>query len=98
MQLLRFLPERTDFFAYFRHAAANVAVAARLLTDLFAGQEDPAQAAERLRDLEHQGDAITHEVFIALSRNLIAPLSYEDIRTLARELDDFIDDIDAVDR
>jgi hypothetical protein len=96
MQQLRFLPERGGFFAYFRHAAANAAVAARLLTDLFARHEDPAQAAERLHDLEHQGDAITNEVFTALSRNLIAPLSYEDIRTLARELDDFIDDIDAV--
>jgi uncharacterized protein len=95
MQQLRFLPERIDFFAYFRGAAANGAVAARLLNDLLAGQEEPESARQRLRDLEHQGDAITHDVFAALSRNLIAPLSYEDIRALTRELDDFIDDIDA---
>lgn len=79
MPALRFLPERTDFFVSFR-AATNAAEAARLLTDLVTGQEHADQAVARLRDLEHRGDEITHEIFTALARNLIAPLGYEDIR------------------
>jgi uncharacterized protein len=96
MPALRFLPERTDFFVPFRAAATNAAEAARLLTDLVTGQEPADQTVMRLRDLEHRGDAITHEIFTALARNLIAPISFEDIRALARQLDDVTDAIDAV--
>ena len=39
MPMIRFLPERTDFFVPFRTAATNAAEAARLLTDLVTGQE-----------------------------------------------------------
>ena len=95
MPALRFLPERTDFFVSFR-AAMNAAEAARLLTDLVAGQEPADQSVARLRDLEHRGDEITQEIFTALARNLIAPLGYEDIRDLARQLDDVTDAIDDV--
>jgi uncharacterized protein len=94
MPALRFLPERTDFFVSFRAAASNAAEAARLLSDLVTEQEPADQTVARLRDLEHRGDKITHEIFTALARNLIAPLSYEDIRDLARQLDDVTDAID----
>ena len=96
MPTLRFLPERTDFFISFRAAATTAAEAAHLLTDLFTGQEPPDQAVVRLRDLEHRGDEITQEIFTALARNLIAPLGFADIRTLARQLDDVTDAIDDV--
>ena len=43
-----------------------------------------------------EGDEITHEIFTALARNLIAPLGYEDIRALTRQLDDVTDAIDDV--
>src|SRR5215210_4558260 len=77
MPALRFLPERTDFFVSFRAAATNAAEAARLLTDLVSGQEPADQAVARLRDLEHRGDEIAHEIITALARNLIAPISFE---------------------
>src|SRR5215218_11305693 len=96
MPALGFLPERTDFFVSFRAAATNAAEAARLLTDLVTGQEPADQTVARLRDREHQGDQITHEIFTALARNLIAPISFEDIRSLASQLDDVTDAIDAV--
>jgi uncharacterized protein Yka (UPF0111/DUF47 family) len=96
MPALQFLPERTDFFVSFRAAATNASEAADLLTDLVTGQERPDQAVPRLRDLEHRGDEITHDVFSALARNFIAPLSYKDIRALTRQLDDITDAIDAV--
>ena len=96
MPALQFLPERTDFFVSFRAAATNVAEAARLLADLVTAEQRPDQAVLRLRDLEHRGDEITHEVFSALARNLIAPLDYKDIRDLTRQLDDITDAINDV--
>src|SRR5215213_1886252 len=85
MPALRFLPERTDFFVSFRAAAMNAAEAARLLSDLVTGQEPADQTVARLRDLEHRGDEITQEIYAALARNLIAPISFADIRALARQ-------------
>ncbi len=96
MPAVRFLPERTDFFVSFRAAGTTVAEAGRLLTDLVTGQARPDQAVPRLRALEHRGDEITHEIFTALARNLIAPISLEGIQALARQLDDVTDAIEAV--
>src|SRR5215213_11613092 len=87
MPSMRFLPERTAFFVSFRAAATTAAGAARLLTDLITGQEPADQTVARLRDLEQRGDEITHAIVTALARNLIAPISFEDIRALARQLD-----------
>ena len=67
-----------------------------MLIDLVTGQEPADQTIARLRDLEHRGDEITHEIVTALARNLIAPISFEDIRALARQLDDVTDAIDAI--
>jgi uncharacterized protein len=96
MPALRFLPERTDFFVAFRAAATNAAESAQLLADLVTRQAPADQTIARLRDLEHRGDEITQEIVTALARNLIAPLGYEDIRALARQLDDVTDAIDDV--
>jgi uncharacterized protein len=96
MPALRFLPERTDFFVAFRAAATNAAEAAQLLADLVTRQAPADQTIARLRDLEHRGDEITQEIVTALARNLIAPISFEDIRALARQLDDVTDAIDDV--
>ncbi len=74
MPAVRFLPERTDVFVPFRAAATTVAEAARLLTDLVTGQARPEQAVARLPELEQRGDEITHEIFTALARNLVAPI------------------------
>jgi hypothetical protein len=54
MGLLRLFPERTDFIAYFRDAAATAAEAARLLNDLVAGQAHPEQAANTLQGIMEQ--------------------------------------------
>jgi uncharacterized protein len=96
MPALRFLPERTDFFVAFRAAATNAAESAQLLADLVTRQAPADQTIARLRDLEHRGDEITQEIVTALARNLIAPISFEDIRALARQLDDVTDAIDDV--
>jgi predicted phosphate transport protein (TIGR00153 family) len=41
--------------------------------------------------LEHEGDRITHEIFVELSKNFITPFDREDIHALASALDDIAD-------
>jgi len=48
-----------------------------------------------ITDLEHQGDAITHQIFDQLHRSIITPFDREDIALLAHSLDDVTDFIHA---
>jgi len=48
-----------------------------------------------INDMEHQGDAITHQIFDQLHRSIITPFDREDIALLAHSLDDVADFIHA---
>ena len=91
MVLARFLPTDERFFGYFRDAATNALEAARLLVDLIDHYEDVERKVRRLRDYEHRGDEITHQIFNALNSTFVTPFDRDDIRNLASGLDDFLD-------
>jgi uncharacterized protein len=96
MVLARFLPRDEQFFKYFEEAAQNATEAAEALVDLIEHFEDVERKVRRLRDLEHRGDEITHQIFNALNSTFVTPLDREDIRALASGLDDFVDYIEDV--
>ena len=94
MVLARFLPQDERFFQLFADAARNADDAAHLLVEIFTTTEDLERKMRRMRDLEHMGDEITHQLFNALNRTFVTPLDREDIRDLASKLDDFVDYMD----
>ncbi|MBF6614608.1 MAG: DUF47 domain-containing protein [Chloroflexi bacterium] len=94
MVLARFLPRDEHFFDYFHDAAGNAAEVAQALGDLLEHYSDVERKARRVRDLEHRGDEITHQIFNALNRTFITPFDREDIANLAGRLDDFVDTIE----
>lgn len=95
---LRFIPQDDRFFDLFNRGAENILEGARLLHDLLNNFVDVDRKARHLKDIEHTGDEITHEVFGALHRTFITPLEREDISHLASSLDDVIDWIEEVGR
>src|SRR5207247_6708493 len=78
--------------------AENTLERARLRHDLLNNYVDIDRKARHLKDIEHTGDEITHEVFGALHRTCVTPLDREDISNLASSLDDVIDWIEEVGR
>ncbi|ACZ37452.1 DUF47 domain-containing protein [Sphaerobacter thermophilus] len=98
MVLARFLPRDAQFFTLFREAAANAVETAQVLADMLATMEDVDRKARRLRDLEHRGDEITHQVFHSLNSTFVTPIDREDIRDLASQIDDFVDYIEEAGR
>ena len=88
---LRLIPRDDRFYDLFRRAAQNNLDGARLLEDILREPADLERRARRLKDIEHQGDEITHEVFRALNRTFVTPLDRDDISRLAGALDDVID-------
>lgn len=94
MVLARFLPQDERFFDYFQQAVENAAEIAQGLRDLLDNYSEVERKARRVRDLEHRGDEITHQIFDALNRTFVTPLDREDITDLAGRLDDFVDTIE----
>src|SRR5919205_2061596 len=95
---LRLIPQDDRFFDLFNRSAENTLEGARLLNDLLVNFVDVDRKARHLKDIEHTGDEITHEVFRALNRTFVTPLDREDISLLASSLDDVIDWIEEVAR
>ncbi len=98
MGLTRFFPQSHDFFSDFTAAAANVQDTAHLVAALFAGTQSVAEGVERLRTLEHRGDAITRAILTALGTTFLPALRPGDIRDLALRLDDVVDALDEAGR
>jgi predicted phosphate transport protein (TIGR00153 family) len=96
MVLARFLPRDEQFFEHFNAGAANALETAQLLSEVFEGGDEPDRKVRRLRDLEHRGDEITHQVFSALNSTFVTPLDREDIGALAGQIDSFVDDMEEI--
>jgi len=94
-----FMPPRDmGFYDLFEQETSNLVVAAEKLVDLFEHYEDVEAKAKQLKDLEHKGDIITHEIIQRLHRTFVTPIDREDITLLAQSLDDVMDFIEAAGR
>jgi predicted phosphate transport protein (TIGR00153 family) len=86
------------FYDLFEQETANLAVAAEKLVDLFNNYENVEAKAKELKDFEHRGDVITHEIIARAHRSFVTPIDSEDITLLAHSLDDVMDFIEAAGR
>jgi predicted phosphate transport protein (TIGR00153 family) len=93
---LRFFPKDQKFFSLFRQDAANLKTGVLALQELVDNYEDVERKYQHIKDIEHQGDMITHEIFTKLRETFITPLDREDIHGLASGLDDVLDCIEGV--
>ncbi len=92
---LSLIPKEKKFFVFFEQSAQNVVKIAQQLKDMVYVWENVKERVSIINDLEHQGDAITHQVFEQLHRSVITPFDREDIALLAHSLDDLADFIHA---
>jgi len=92
--MFRLIPQEMVFFDLFEKAAANSHEGAKELQQLLARFDSLPERAKRIKDIEHTGDELTHEVIERLNTTFITPLEREDIHEIACRLDDVIDLID----
>jgi hypothetical protein len=86
-----FAPRDRVYFELFEEAARNVMRAAELLVDLLAGYPESRPLAQDIRDCEHEGDRITHDILDRLNHTFVTPIDREDILALTSALDDIAD-------
>jgi predicted phosphate transport protein (TIGR00153 family) len=95
VRLPRLTPQKREFFDLYGAAASNVVEIARLLSELL--ERFPSSGVElipRIKDLEHEGDRLTHELIDGLNRTFVTPFDRDDMYRLAGALDDICDHID----
>ena len=90
------IPKEEAFFELFKKAAHNMIEGSRLLKDMMDDFRDPAGKAKQIKDVEHIGDGITHDIAMRLNQTFITPIDREDIHDLASALDDILDAVEAV--
>ncbi len=96
MALFGLIPREVQFLEMFQKAVRNVVEGSRLLKAMTEDFRNPVEQARRIKDIEHIGDGITHEIALKLNQTFITPLDREDIYALASALDDILDQVEAV--
>ena len=92
----KLLPTDEKFYSMLEESAHNLILVGEVLKKmpLAKNQHERVEVAHQVKDIEHQGDAITHKIFSELNSTFVTPMDREDIHTLASALDDVLDHID----
>jgi predicted phosphate transport protein (TIGR00153 family) len=92
--MFRLLPKEDKYFDMFNRMASHMTECALLLQKLFADFDSRAVYAEKIKEVEHSCDVLTHEIVKKLNQTFITPIDREDIHALASGLDDIVDAIE----
>lgn len=87
-----FLPKEFNFFDLFEKQSGCAVEAAVNFKELMGGAGIlDEKSLEKMHNLEHRGDELTHDILDRINKTFITPFDREDIHSLAKELDDVID-------
>jgi predicted phosphate transport protein (TIGR00153 family) len=91
----RLRPADNSFYDYFSRAARNLVTGTALLAELVLPEADIQSISERLTEVEHDSDALTHELYNRINSTFVTPFDREDIYRLGSGLDDVMDHLEA---
>jgi uncharacterized protein len=86
-----FAPRDRAYFELFEEAGRNAVMAADLLERMLVNFPDSSELAAEIRECEHEGDRITHNIIDRLNHTFVTPIDREDILALSSALDDIVD-------
>jgi predicted phosphate transport protein (TIGR00153 family) len=93
--MFNLIPREVRFFDLFDRQSEHIIKAAGVLRELVHNFADARAKAHAIKEIEHQGDQITHEIVKRLNTTFITPIDREDVHALATRLDDVLDYIEA---
>lgn len=91
------VPKDKKFYPLFEQSAQQLVEAATYFNKLFLVNE-PAEKTSlimKIKEVEHLGDDITHQIFEELNKTFITPIDRDDIHKLASSMDDVLDFINS---
>jgi predicted phosphate transport protein (TIGR00153 family) len=91
----RFLPKETSFFDLFDKHASVIADGTREFVSMVTSGANMEAKSQRIKELEHDADLITHTCIAALHTTFITPIDRDSIHQLITRLDDIMDFLEA---
>jgi len=89
--MFRLIPREPKFFRMFAEVSQNLTEGALLLQNILKSPANMATRLDRLQEIEHRGDDLTHSIITTLNQTFITPFDREDIHRLTSSLDDVLD-------
>ncbi len=89
------VPQNYRFYGLFNDLARRMVASAEALADLLEHYENVEMKTAHLKDLEHEADTLTHDLYRLVHQTFVTPFDREDIAGLAQSMDDVIDYIEA---
>jgi uncharacterized protein len=84
-------PDYRELYGLLGKAGRNVERSTAVLRELMRSWPDGAEKRQDLVDLEHENDAVTHDIVHHLHARLAVPFERSDVLALASGLDDVVD-------
>jgi predicted phosphate transport protein (TIGR00153 family) len=91
---LSLVPRTSEFYDLFTRAGANALETARRVEQRFREYPNSSVTQAKVKEAEHEGDAITRDLIQLLNTQYITPFDREDIYELATSMDDVVDHMD----
>lgn len=85
------IPRDKVFFQLLEQESKNVLAGAQALEDLILNYDHVAEKRNRIKEIEHHGDEIVHEIYDNLVKSFVTPIDREDITKLTSLYDDVLD-------
>ncbi|MCP3097436.1 DUF47 family protein [Myxococcus sp. K15C18031901] len=89
--LERLMPKSDEFFDDFDKQCAATVKGAKMLHSLLSDYRDVPERVRALKDVEHEGDEVTHTAFNRLHQQFITPFDRAQIHSLLSRIDDVLD-------
>jgi uncharacterized protein Yka (UPF0111/DUF47 family) len=91
---LSLVPRTNEFYDLFARAGANALATAEKTETRFREFPNSSVTQAEIKELEHTGDSITHDLIQLLNTQYVTPFDREDIYGLATAIDNVVDDIE----
>ncbi len=90
------IPQDKAFFSILEKESQNVVKGAHKLEESIKSFDGMSERRKELKDIEHEGDEIVHDIYDRVNKSFITPIDQEDITKLASLYDDVLDFIYSV--
>jgi predicted phosphate transport protein (TIGR00153 family) len=93
---MRLLPRETSYFDQFEQLGRKTVEGCQALVAMMEHLGEAPARAKDIKRIEEECDTITHAVIASLHKTFITPLDRNDIHRLITEMDDVMDQVEAV--
>ena len=90
-----FQSNREKYYDLFEELADKLQEGVKLFTEIIGNYEYSEYKVGKLKEIEHEADHITHQVYKRMHKMFLTPMDREDIFSLANKMDSVLDEIES---